>query len=63
MSPMHAIQILGALPRRELADARGWLFKPDYPRRIDRYIDFFGTPGPRASTPDPCGEILLEARP
>jgi hypothetical protein len=34
------------------------LFKPDHPRRIDRVIDYFGSPLPLG---DPCGEDLLDA--
>jgi hypothetical protein len=34
------------------------LFKPDHPRRIDRVIDYFGSPVPPG---DPCGEDLLDA--
>jgi hypothetical protein len=36
--------------------ARG-LFKPDHPRAIDRYIDYFGA---ATSQADPCGERLLD---
>lgn len=33
------------------------------PKRIDRYIDYFGSRSPRRTgvTPDPCGESLLDA--
>jgi hypothetical protein len=33
------------------------------PKRIDRYIDYFGSGNPRriGVTPDPCGESLLDA--
>ncbi len=39
------------------------LFKPDRPRDIDRYIDYFeGRPGTDSSTSDDaCGEGLLDA--
>jgi hypothetical protein len=30
---------------------REWLYKADYPRRIDHYIDFFGSGLPRAEVP------------
>ena len=41
---------------REVQD---FLFKPDRPREIDRYIDYFG--GVRADeTADTCGEAVLE---
>ncbi len=34
-------------------------FKPDHPRAIDRYIDYFGDP--RHGGTDVCGEGLLDA--
>lgn len=34
---------------RARAYDRRWLYKDDYPRRIDRYFDFFGT-GRREAT-------------
>jgi hypothetical protein len=34
------------------------LFKPDRPRAIDRYIDYFG--GAAGRTSDSCGEALLD---
>jgi hypothetical protein len=44
-----------------LREARQWLYKADYPRRIDQYIDFFGT---RAlsleSVADRSAELVLE---
>jgi hypothetical protein len=38
------------------------LFKPDRPREIDRYIDYFGGASDVSAdeTPDTCGEALLE---
>ena len=37
------------------------LFKPDRPREIDRYIDYFGGRDVQAeASPDACGEALLE---
>ena len=36
----------------------GPFFKSDYPREIDRYIDYFGGRGPAAL--DPCGEVFLD---
>jgi hypothetical protein len=40
--------------------ARG-VFKRDYPRAIDRYIDYFGGPlGHAARLGDPCGDSLLD---
>lgn len=38
---------------------RAHLFKDDRPRRIDRYISFFGDE--REGTLDVCGEALLES--
>ncbi len=35
------------------------LFKRDHPRRIDRYIDFFGRTE-TAPPGDPCGEVFLD---
>ena len=40
-------------------DARHRLYKADYPRRIDQYIDFFGTGAPRREA-DRSSELLLE---
>jgi hypothetical protein len=36
------------------------LVKPDHPRAIDRYIDYFGDSNRRAAARDVCGERLLE---
>jgi hypothetical protein len=36
-----------------------WLYKTDYPRRIDRYIDFFGTGLPRAGLPTNDQPLVL----
>ena len=42
-------------------EARQWLYKADYPRRIDQFIDFFGTGAvSREALPDACGELVLE---
>jgi hypothetical protein len=41
-------------------DAREWLYKADHPRRIDQYIDFFGTGAPRRETADCSRELVLE---
>jgi hypothetical protein len=44
-----------------LREARQWLYKADYPRRIDQYIDFFGTRAmSRESVADRSGELVLE---
>lgn len=46
-----------------LAAARGKLFKADYARAIDWYIDYFGrwAGAEVAAENDPCGESLLDA--
>jgi hypothetical protein len=37
------------------------LYKPDRPRWIDRYIDFFGNGAPaRLTVTDLCGETVLD---
>jgi hypothetical protein len=41
-------------------EARRAFFKPDRPRAIDRYIDYFGGAGGAAGCDDLCGETLLE---
>jgi hypothetical protein len=40
--------------------ASGCLYKADHPRRIDQYIDFFGTGAPRRETADCSRELVLE---
>lgn len=41
---------------------REWLYKDDYPRGIDRYIDFFGTGVPHAQVvADRCVDVFLES--
>jgi len=57
MGQPNALQIIGIGVAR---DARNWLYKADYPRRIDRYIDFFGAATPPRETPDHGGELVLE---
>jgi hypothetical protein len=43
------------------ADVRDLLFKPDRPRAIDVYIDYFGgASAPSADEDDVCGEAFLE---
>lgn len=45
-------------PARE---ARRLFFKPDHPRAIDQYIDYFGGAGSASAVGDDlCGETLLE---
>ena len=44
-------------------EARPLLFKPDHPRAIDSYIDYFGgaaEPQTDAVTDEGCGEEFLE---
>ena len=49
------------LSLREIRIASRGLFKPDHPRSIDRYIDYFGGPAGDASRlADPCAEGLLD---
>jgi hypothetical protein len=54
-----------AQPRRRAsaAIARAYLFDVDRQKRIDHYIDYFGSGGGRRRvvTPDPCGESVLDA--
>jgi hypothetical protein len=46
-----------AAPARGACSAREWLYKDDHPRRIDRYIDFFGSGAP-PEVPE-AGEVAL----
>ena len=57
MGQPNALRIIGI---RAARDARDWLYKADYPRRIDRSIDFFGTGAPPRETADRSGELVLE---
>jgi len=57
MGQPNALQIIGI---RAARDARNWVYKADYPRRIDRSIDFFGTGAPPRETADRSGELVLE---
>ena len=55
---MHASAMPMAAPSPQ-GHERQPLFKSDYPRTIDRYIDYFeGAPALDGST-DACGEKLL----
>jgi hypothetical protein len=45
----------GTGDRRRLRD---WLYKPDYHRPVDRYIDFFGTGTVRLSAPASAPFVL-----
>jgi hypothetical protein len=55
MGQPNALQVIGIGAAR---DARQWLYKADYPRRIDQSIDFFGTVAPPRETAD-CAELAL----
>jgi len=59
MGQPNALQIIGIGAAR---DARDWLYKADYPRRIDRSIDFFGIGVPPRETANRSGELVLEFR-
>jgi hypothetical protein len=63
MAQLRAIQPFAA-PSARVDDprrAREVLYKSDYPRGIDRYIDFFGDGAPGVvGAADRCGEALLE---
>ncbi len=46
--------------RTSQASLRDLLYKPDHPRRIDEYIDFFGDGAARrVMVADCCGDLLL----
>jgi hypothetical protein len=55
MSRRHAVVMnLAARPAaRARALDRRWLYKDDHPRRIDRYVDFFGTGRRDVAAPSP----------
>ena len=55
MSRRHAVVMnLAARPAaRARALDRRWLYKDDHPRRIDRYVDFFGTGRRDVAVPAP----------
>jgi hypothetical protein len=46
---------------RERGRRRGWLYKADYPRHIDRYIDFFGTGSRQAGLPAVIHDVVLRS--
>jgi hypothetical protein len=50
-----------SVTRAERDRERHWLYKTDHPRRIDRYIDFFGTGRARPDGPT-AGAALLVLR-
>jgi hypothetical protein len=50
------------VPRPQGIGAHALLYKADYPRAIDRYIDFFGEGALLTDTGgDRCGDLLLES--
>jgi hypothetical protein len=54
----HLRAVITARPRE--AHVRELLYKVDHPRRIDRYIDFFGEGTARPEViADSCGDLLL----
>ena len=55
--PRHANRVAraGTGDRRLV---REWLYKPDYHRPVDRYIDFFGTGTVRPAAPVPAPFVL-----
>jgi len=57
MGQPNALQVIGIGAARA---ARDWLYKADHPRRIDQYIDFFGTGAAPRETADRTGELALE---
>ena len=65
--PTIHLSLSGEGSRRSVGAAilRAYLFAVDVdaPKRIDRYIDYFGWGGVRRSvvTPDRCGASLLDA--
>jgi hypothetical protein len=55
--PRHANRVA----RADTGDRRRvceWLYKPDYHRSVDRYIDFFGTGTVRLTAPAPAPFVL-----
>lgn len=56
---MHATTAFHLAPSAHTHERRP-LFKSDYPRTIDRYIDYFEGAAARDGSDDSCGETLLE---
>jgi hypothetical protein len=55
MAMLPVAQSIGLVARAgggEPGSDRAWLYKTDYVRHIDRYIDFFGAGVRRERTPD-----------
>ena len=53
----HISSVPSSGARREV---RELLFKPDRPRAIDQYIDYFGGATDSVADGDACGDVLLE---
>ena len=64
MADSRAMHATAAAPvsEPEHAAARDLLYKPDHPRAIDCYIDFFGDGALlKDADVDRCGEVFLES--
>jgi hypothetical protein len=48
----QSISLVARACAGESGNDRAWLYKADYVRHIDRYIDFFGTAARRERTTD-----------
>jgi len=57
---MHAITASHPAAPPAQSHERRPLFKSDYPRTIDRYIDYFEGARALDDSPDSCGETLLD---
>ena len=56
---MHATSAVPLAAPSPQGHQRRPLFKSDYPRTIDRYIDYFEGAAAVGDTADACGETLL----
>jgi hypothetical protein len=57
---MAYLRAVSTAARTSEARIRALLYKADHPRRIDRYIDFFGDGLARPEVgADCCGDLLL----
>jgi hypothetical protein len=61
MPHLRAVPSMAPAPAREVGSVRPMLYKADYPRAIDRHIDFFGGGAPRGDVTDRCGDLFLES--
>jgi hypothetical protein len=57
---MHATSAVPMAAPSSRGHQRRPLFKSDYPRTIDRYIDYFEGATPLEDGDDACGETLLD---